>query len=221
MQCKPVTALPAGEKWTFEIQLDGYRSIAVKRGREVTLFSRHRQALPWRGGGACIRLKAILFSTGVSRVRFSGNAIVPDHAKYSFTRYSNLLLRVQLTTSKWRILGEFAIRRRRPWLESLLSAPRDPVRLSPLLQAPSDQILEAVRKLGLEGVVGKRIDSLYEPGERSGAWVKHRINRRRSSSSAVTSPQDAASTRTRGSLRRQTTHLYGQGEERFCAANSG
>ena len=44
------------------------------------------------------------------------------------------------------------------------------------LQAPSGQILEAVRKLGLEGVVGKRIDSVYEPGERSGAWIKLRAN---------------------------------------------
>ena len=31
MQCKPVTALPAGEKWTFEIKFDGYRCIAAKR----------------------------------------------------------------------------------------------------------------------------------------------------------------------------------------------
>jgi bifunctional non-homologous end joining protein LigD len=33
-----------------------------------------------------------------------------------------------------------------------------------------------VRKLGLRGVVGKRIDSTYEPGERSGAWIKLRAN---------------------------------------------
>jgi bifunctional non-homologous end joining protein LigD len=33
-----------------------------------------------------------------------------------------------------------------------------------------------VRKLGLEGVVGKRIASIYEPGERSGAWIKLRAN---------------------------------------------
>ena len=58
-----------------------------------------------------------------------------------------------------------------------LPVPEDPLRLSPLLRAPSGQVLEAVRKLGLEGVVGKRIDSIYEPGERSGAWIKHRTNR--------------------------------------------
>jgi bifunctional non-homologous end joining protein LigD len=45
-----------------------------------------------------------------------------------------------------------------------------------LLPAPSGQVLEAVRKLGLEGVVGKRTDSAYEPGERSGAWIKLRTN---------------------------------------------
>ena len=61
-------------------------------------------------------------------------------------------------------------------LQDLFSAPKDPLRLSPLLQAPSEQILEAVRKLGLEGVVGKRTDSGYEPGERSGAWIKLRAN---------------------------------------------
>jgi ATP-dependent DNA ligase len=72
---------------------------------------------------------------------------------------------VNLSFSRWREL-----------LESLLGAPRDPLRLSRCCRAPSGQVLEAVRKLGLEGIVGKRTDSIYEPGERSGAWIKHRTN---------------------------------------------
>ena len=74
------------------------------------------------------------------------------------------------------LLGDLPIERRRELLGRMLPVPEDPLRLSPLLRAPSGQVLEAVRKLGLEGVVGKRSGSIYEPDERSGAWIKHRTN---------------------------------------------
>jgi hypothetical protein len=54
-------------------------------------------------------------------------------------------------------------------LESLFAAPDDCLRLAPLV---AGTVLEAVRKLRLEGLIGKRIDSTYEPGERSGAWIR-------------------------------------------------
>ena len=34
------------------------------------------------------------------------------------------------------------------------------------------RLLEATRSQGLEGVVAKRLDTRYEPGRRSGAWLK-------------------------------------------------
>ena len=36
------------------------------------------------------------------------------------------------------------------------------------------ELLAATREQGLEGVVAKRIDSPYTPGERSAAWIKHK-----------------------------------------------
>lgn len=69
------------------------------------------------------------------------------------------------------------IERRRELLHELLADSSDPIRLSPLLEAPPGEVLNAVRKLRLEGVVGKRDGSLYEAGHRSGAWIKHRTER--------------------------------------------
>jgi ATP-dependent DNA ligase len=45
MDCLPVSALPEGLKWTYEIKLDGYRLEVVRRGRETTLYSRRQNVL--------------------------------------------------------------------------------------------------------------------------------------------------------------------------------
>ena len=39
-----------------------------------------------------------------------------------------------------------------------------------------DRFKSAVRSIGGEGVIAKRLNSAYEPGRRSGAWLKMRFN---------------------------------------------
>src|SRR6266852_2685243 len=53
----------------------------------------------------------------------------------------------------------------------------EPIRYSPELHAGLPDLIASVRAQGLEGLVGKRRDSRYEPGQRSGAWRKMRINK--------------------------------------------
>ncbi len=48
----------------------------------------------------------------------------------------------------------------------------DPLRFSPGLDASPARLLKEMKKMGLEGLIGKRTDSPYEPGRRSGAWIK-------------------------------------------------
>ena len=45
MDCLPVSKLPEGPEWTYEIKLDGYRLEVVRSGRETTLYSRRQNVL--------------------------------------------------------------------------------------------------------------------------------------------------------------------------------
>src|ERR1700727_205933 len=45
MDCLPVSRLPEGPEWTYEIKLDGYRLEAVRTGRRTTLYSRRQNVL--------------------------------------------------------------------------------------------------------------------------------------------------------------------------------
>ena len=120
------------------------------------------------------------------------------------------------------LLVDLPIERRRELLGGMFAAPEDPLRLSPLLQASAGQVLEAVRKLGLEGVVGKRIGSIYEPGERSGAWIKHRTNREQEFVIGGYIPGahgfDALLV---GVYENKRAHLCREGEGRVCTEDSG
>ncbi len=51
------------------------------------------------------------------------------------------------------------------------------IRVSERFKSSANDMVAAARQQGLEGVIAKRQDSLYESGKRTGAWVKYRVNR--------------------------------------------
>jgi bifunctional non-homologous end joining protein LigD len=50
------------------------------------------------------------------------------------------------------------------------------VQLMQRFETSPAELIRAAKRLGFEGIIAKRRDSLYEPGKRSGAWVKYKIN---------------------------------------------
>ena len=103
MQCESVAALPAGEKWGFEIKFDGYRCIAVKRGRGVTLFSRNQKVLNKRFPGVVDALASLdgdfVLNGDLSRLDSKADLHCNLH-KPLFAGASNSFLRLWLSNPK-------------------------------------------------------------------------------------------------------------------------
>lgn len=179
MKCKATTKLPESDGWTFEIKFDGYRCIAVKEGDRVTLYSRNRKKFDARFPNVVEALEAV-----DGNFTLDGEIVALDESgRPAFQLLQNNVGRaLEVKYYAFDLLHQAGtdllrqpLEERRSQLERLLAKVADPIRLSPLLDASPGQVLRAVQKLGLEGVVGKRLGSVYEVGERSGAWIKQRI----------------------------------------------
>jgi ATP-dependent DNA ligase len=142
---------------------------------QATLLAHRRHQVLRIGKGGRQRLVADDVDPGLEKGL--ADRVVQDVRRDDADDIDPILYAFDLLNQNGELLANLPFSRRGELLENLLAVAKDPLRLSPLLQAPSREVLEAVHKLGLEGVVGKRIDSIYEPGERSGAWIKHRTNR--------------------------------------------
>jgi DNA ligase D-like protein (predicted ligase) len=178
MDCLPVTKLPVGEGWTYEIKLDGYRLEAVKSGGKVTLYSRRHNVLNEKFEYIADALRALPDETVLD-----GEIVAIDESgKTDFNLLQNFrsaaskihYYAFDVLTHKGKDLTQLPLAERRVILNKIVPQ-NDHVTVSAVDNSGS-HLLAFVKENGLEGVVAKRADSIYEPGKRSGAWSKHRIN---------------------------------------------
>jgi ATP-dependent DNA ligase len=172
--------VPAGPQWAHEIKHDGYRMICRRDGDRVRIFTR-------RGHDWTERMPVIaeaLASLPITSVTIDGKAVICDRKGVSDFG----ILRASLSRrrgSRAAFMFAFDVLelngtdlRPRPWsmrrelLIDLLGDSAGGVVLSEdVYGAHGPAIYEAARRMGLEGIVSKRIDRSYRSG-RSRDWVK-------------------------------------------------
>ena len=181
MLARPVNSLPSGANWLYELKLDGYRALVLKTGGVVTVFSRRGNILNVPFPSIARAFKFLPDDTIVD-----GELVVLDEGgKPSFNALQHsrftpeelYFYAFDLIAYQGRDVRKLPLVERRELLERrALKGMRDPVRLSVVFYESANTLIAAAKKAGLEGVVGKRADSRYESGERSGAWVKYKTN---------------------------------------------
>lgn len=176
MQCLLVSKLPEGEQWEYELKLDGYRTLAVKHGGRVRLFSRNKKSFNTRFPEVVAALGNLPDDSIID-----GEIVAMDESgRPSFIRLQNFsanagaitFFAFDLLMWKGENLQRQPLEKRRTLLRDSAMPKMPAARFSECFHVAADQMVSAVRSQGLEGIVAKRRNSFYEPGRRSGAWVK-------------------------------------------------
>ena len=177
--------------WVFEIKYDGYRLLIEKDGEDVSLRSRRGIVLTPNFPEIEQAARRLPFSQFV----MDGEVVVHDprgvpsfsllqqragfRGAGSLPRVRNALpvtyYAFDLPQSLGHDLRALPLLTRKELLREMLPS-TGPMRYSEHIEESGIQVFERMRRLGLEGVVGKRANSPYRAG-RSDAWVKIRTER--------------------------------------------
>lgn len=178
MLARLVTTLPVGRDWIYELKWDGYRAEGIKHGDVVRILSRKQTDMTAQFPAVAAALKSIAAISAV----IDGEIVALDaDGKPSFqmlqNRRSDAAAIVFYAFDLLSLNGEdWSARRleeRKAKLEEILAG--SDVKFSSSFEGPPEKLVTRVKQLGIEGVIAKRRDSRYDAGERSGAWVKFKL----------------------------------------------
>ncbi len=174
--CAAADRAPSGAGWVHEAKLDGYRIQARVRGGAARLLT--RSGHDWTGrfpetAAALSRLPDATLDGELAAPDAQGNPDFPalqaaiDARRTGALRYYAFdLLHRTGEDLRGLTLGE-----RKAALKALLAQPPPNTVYVEHFEAAGDAVLLSACRLGLEGVVSKRIDAPYRSG-RSETWVK-------------------------------------------------
>ena len=174
-------SLPEGPEWSYEVKLDGYRALAIKTNGKVLLRSRNNKDFNSKYPGVVKALQRLSDETVIDGeiVALDGSGrpsfnllqnVGPSKATVVYYIFDVLVLGGQS------LAAEPMLKRRQILQAQVLPRLNEHVRESPQLDASLADLVKAVKAHGFEGIVAKRLDSQYEPGQRSGAWRKMRLS---------------------------------------------
>jgi bifunctional non-homologous end joining protein LigD len=188
MMAQSASTLPRDQKrWSFEVKWDGVRALAYAQPGRLRLESRNLNDIT----ATYPEVRGLLDDLGMHEAVLDGEIVAFDEqGKPSFERLQKRMHVAsqgavkRLATSlpvvyaifdllylDGRSLLELPYEERRRRLEALELGGRA-WRAPAVHPGEGTALLEATREQGLEGIVAKRLDCRYEPGRRSGAWLK-------------------------------------------------
>lgn len=189
MLSRSADTIPGGDGWLYEPKWDGFRTLVFKDGDEILLQSRDKKPM----NRYFPELLAPLAAALPKRCVLDGEIVIAGPSGLDFEA---LLLRIHPAESRVRLLARQSpasfvawdllalgdedlrvspLELRRQRLEQTLAHASPPLHLSPATRdlALAQDWFRRFEGAGLDGVIAKRLDDRYRPGERSMIKIKH------------------------------------------------
>jgi bifunctional non-homologous end joining protein LigD len=199
MKPRLLEAPPTAGDWMYELKFDGIRLIAVKNGEKVNLISRNGNELAGRFPEVAEAVAAlpigdcVIDGEVVALDEKGGSSFQLLQAHEMEGRHAPIYYYVfDLLQAAGKSLIGLPLERRKELLSSLCEGAAESIRFSGEIGGDPIALLREVKRLGLEGVIGKQRGSVYEPDRRSGAWIKLKcVNEQEFVIGGFTPPQGA------------------------------
>ncbi|RZM22511.1 MAG: DNA ligase D, partial [Pedobacter sp.] len=168
--------------WVYEIKWDGYRALAMIKDGTTELVSRNGllfdQFGPINAELNGLQINAILDGEIVA-LNEQGNADFGALQNWRNTKGAPLVFMVfDIIWYDGHLVTDLPLRQRREILKSVVPVDSDLIKLSQSFEEDGVAFFESAKKMKLEGIIAKRLDSLYSSDARSREWLKIKAKRR-------------------------------------------
>lgn len=170
------------EGWLYEVKWDGYRVLAFLNKGRVELRSRNDKSFNEKFYPVTQALSewtiSAVFDGEVVVLGSDGISSFGDLQGWRSEADGDLVYYVfDILWYEGKDLAGLPLTERKEMLRSVL--PNDPlVKLSDFFEGSGIDFYKTARKTGLEGIIAKKADSIYQPSLRSKEWLKIKANKR-------------------------------------------
>ncbi|MCZ4244063.1 DNA ligase D [Pedobacter punctiformis] len=168
--------------WQYEVKWDGYRSLAYLNKGKTDLLSRNNKSFndkfypiydllnEWKINALLDGELLVLNEKGISNFGSLQNWRSEADGELVFYVFD-------LLWYEGKNLMNLPLFQRQAILKEILPANDDRIRLGKVFKASGIDFFDAAERMGLEGIIAKKSNSIYVPDQRSKEWLKIKVNK--------------------------------------------
>ncbi|WP_312059467.1 DNA ligase D [Anaerotignum sp.] len=182
---KLVNQVPIEDDWIYEMKYDGYRIVAFIEGNQVRLVTRNgndyqkrfydiaSSLINWAGGRSMVLDGEMVITDASGKTDFQALQNYLKNGKSEKLTY----IVFDLLALDGEDLRKHTVMQRKEILETLIKDAPSNLYYSRYIRGMGKESFAAACEAGMEGIVGKKVDSIYS-GSRNGDWIKLKCEKR-------------------------------------------